>query len=161
MRAFDDVVLGFGAVRVAGQAALLAQGAEVLASGEELVHVGLVAGVEDDAVAGGIEDPVDRDGEFDDAEVGAQVPARLGDVADQEFPDLGCQLIQLRLGQLAQVLRIPDGLQDSQRPLLRVVDMPFNSNASGAALVPERRKPRPVGDRPGLSCVPDWLADLR
>ena len=92
MRAFDDVVLGFGAVRVAGQAALLAQGAEVLASGEELVHVGLVAGVEDDAVAGGIEDPVDRDGEFDDAEVRAQVAARLGDVADQELPDLGCKL---------------------------------------------------------------------
>ena len=167
VRAFDDVVLGFGAVRVAGQAALLAQGAEVLASGEELVHVGLVAGVEDDAVAGGIEDPVDRDGEFDDAEVRAQVPARLGDVADQEFPDLGCQLIQLRLGQLAQVLRIPDGLQDSQRPLLRVVDMPFNSNASGGSRCGTGTRPRhagegpgPVSDRPGL---PRWplLAGLR
>ena len=137
VRAFDDVVLGFAAVRVAGHAALLAERAEILPSGEELVHVGLVPCVEDNAVAGGIEDPVHRDGELDDAEVRAQVPSRPGDVADQEIPDLGCQLIQLRPGQLTQVLRIPDGVQDSQRPLLRVVDMPFNSNASGRAAAPE------------------------
>ena len=157
MRAFDDVVLGFGAVRVAGHAALLAEGAEVLASGEEFVHVGLVSGVEHDAVAGGIEDPVHRDGELDDAEVRAEVASGLGDVADQEIPDLGCELIQLRLGQLAQVLRIPDGLQDSQRPLLRVVDMPFNSNASGTSA--GRRNAEGPGrsvDRPGpfaFACV--------
>ena len=44
----DDVVLGLGAAGVAGQAALLREPAEVVPAGEQLVHVGLVAGVEDD-----------------------------------------------------------------------------------------------------------------
>ncbi len=50
--AFHDVVLGLGTGRVAGHAALLAQGAEVLAAREELVHIRLVARVEHDAVPG-------------------------------------------------------------------------------------------------------------
>ena len=72
----DDVVLGLGLARVAADAALLAQRVEVGgAAGEQLVDVGLVAGVEDDPVARGVEDPVDRQGQLDDAEVGAEVAA--------------------------------------------------------------------------------------
>src|SRR4029078_10463275 len=40
--AFHDVVLGLGPVRVAGHAAFLAKGAEVLTSGEELVDIRLM-----------------------------------------------------------------------------------------------------------------------
>ncbi len=47
----DDVVRRLGPARVAGQPAALAQAGEVLPAGEQLVHVGLVAGVEDDRVA--------------------------------------------------------------------------------------------------------------
>jgi hypothetical protein len=129
------------AVRVAGESALLAERAEILAAGEEFVDVGLVSSVEDNAVTRGIKDPVHGDGEFNDAEVRAEVAPGLGDVADQEFPDLRCQLVQLRFGQFTQVLRIPDGLQDSQRPLLRVVDMPYNSNAFRSTREPEREGP--------------------
>ena len=80
MRAFHDVVLGFGAGRVAGHAALLAQRAEILAAGQKLVDIGLVAGVKHNAVAGRIEDAVHGKRQFHHAEVRSEVPARLGDV---------------------------------------------------------------------------------
>ena len=114
VRAFHDVVLGLGAGRVAGHAALLAQGAEVLAAGEELVHIGLVARVEHDAVPGRIEDAVHGKRQFHHAEVGAQVSTRLGNIGYEEAPDLISQFFELPLGQPIQVLRIPDGVQDSQ-----------------------------------------------
>ena len=84
----DDVVLGLGAARVAGQAALGAQPGEVVPAGEQLVHVGLVPGVEDHGVARRVEDPVDGDGELDDAEVGPEVAPGARDLLDEEAPDL-------------------------------------------------------------------------
>ena len=55
----DDVVLGLRLARVAADAALLAQLVEAgQPAGEELVDVGLVAGVEDDPVARRVEDAV-------------------------------------------------------------------------------------------------------
>ena len=50
MRAFDDVVGGFTALGIAGKPAAFAQAAEVLATGEKFVNVGLVTGVEDECV---------------------------------------------------------------------------------------------------------------
>ena len=41
------------------------------------MNVGLVADVEEDFVFGSIEDGVQREGEFDDAEIGAEVAAGL------------------------------------------------------------------------------------
>ena len=96
MGVLDDVVLGLGLARVAGQAALLAQRVEVgRAAGEDLVHVGLVAGVEDDPVVRRVEDPVDGDGQLDHAEVGAEVAAVPGDLGDQEVADLAGELVEL------------------------------------------------------------------
>ena len=80
----DHVVLGLGAARVAGQPALGAQAGEVVATGEQLVHVGLVTGVEHHRVVRRVEDPVDGDGQLDDAQVRARgarrcaTPARRG-----------------------------------------------------------------------------------
>src|SRR6478752_1345127 len=51
----------------------------------------------------------------------------------------------LRSCGLRMVSKIPNG------PSLRVVDMPFNSNASEPGGMPETGKPRSVGDGPGLS----------
>ena len=115
MRAFDDVVHGFGAFGVAGQSALLAQRGEVLAAGDQLVHVGLVAGVEDHGVARGVEDAVDAQRQFDDAEVGPEVPAGPGHVRHQEFTDLLCEVLQLDHAQPAQVARLVDGLKQWHR----------------------------------------------
>jgi hypothetical protein len=112
--AFHDIVVGFCPGRVAGHSALLAEGAEVLAPRQEFVDVGLVSGVKDDAVAGRVKNSVHGERELHHAKVWSEVAARLGDIGDQEIPDLRSQLVQLLFGQLVQVLRIPDGVQDSQ-----------------------------------------------
>ena len=85
----DPVVLGLGAVGVAGQPVLLAQVGEGLAAaGDQLVDVGLVAGVPQQHVAGRVEGPVEGQGQLDHAEVGAEVAAGGGDRVDDELPDL-------------------------------------------------------------------------
>ena len=62
------------AVRVARQAAGLAQLLEPgLAAGDDLVHVGLVAGVPQDGVGGRVEHPVQGERQLDRAEVAACV----------------------------------------------------------------------------------------
>ena len=72
----DPVVLGLGPARVARQAAGLAQVVELVApAGDDLVDVGLVAGVPQDDVAGRVEHPVHGERELDHAEVGAEVTA--------------------------------------------------------------------------------------
>lgn len=55
----------------------------------------LVRHVEDDAVVGGVEHVVERHRQLDHAERGAQVPARLGDVAERVPTQLVRELLQL------------------------------------------------------------------
>ena len=91
------VVLALGAQHEAVEAAGLADGVELLAAaGEDLVDVGLVADVEDDLVLGRIEDGVQGEGELDDAEIGAEVAAGLGERLNEEGANLFRQLGQLR-----------------------------------------------------------------
>ena len=78
------------------------------------MDVGLVAGVEEDLVLRGVEDPVQGDGQLDHAEVGAEVAAGLGDRVDEEGPDLPGQLVQLLRAEPVQIARSPDAGQ--QRP---------------------------------------------
>jgi hypothetical protein len=66
VRVLDQVVLGLGLAGVAGQPAPLAQQIEaVLPPGDHLVHISLVAGVEEDPVLRRVEDPVQRQGQLD------------------------------------------------------------------------------------------------
>ena len=51
-------------------------------AGEQLVDVALVADVEDELVLWRVENPVQRDGQFDDPEIRAQVAAGLGKDTD-------------------------------------------------------------------------------
>ena len=116
VRALDPVVLGLGAARIARQPSALLQVLEAVAPpGEQLVDVGLMAGVEQQDVARRVEDPVQRDGELDDAEVRAQVPAGLRDRVDDERPDLRCQLDELVLGEELQVRRRLDRGEEHRR----------------------------------------------
>ncbi len=115
----DHVVLGLAAARVAGQPAALAQVAEVRPAGEQLVDVGLVAGVEHDRVARGLEHPVQRDGQLDDPEVGAQVPAGARHRSDQELPDLGREVLELTGAQCPDVGRRGDPGQQSHPVIVR------------------------------------------
>ncbi len=120
VRVLDDVVLGLGLRGVAGQAALHLQFGEVLTAGEQLVHVGLVAGVPEDLVLGRVENPVQRDGELHHAEVGTEVTAGLGDRFDKEGPDLLRQLVQLLRAEPVQIARSPDTGQQRHPCLLAV-----------------------------------------
>jgi len=77
------------------EAAGSANGIELLLpSGEELVNVGLMADVEEKAVARGIEDVVQGERQFHHAEIRSQVPAIVGEHGDHPFPDLTGELIQ-------------------------------------------------------------------
>ena len=90
------IVLAFGAQHEAVQAAGLADGVEAIeAAGQNLVNVGLMADVEEEAVGRGIEDGVQREGEFDDAEVRAEVAAGVGEGLNQEGADFLGQIRHL------------------------------------------------------------------
>ena len=89
----DPVVVALAARRIARQAVLLAQRVELVAApGQHLVHVGLMAGVEDDRVVRRVEHPVQRERELDHTEVGAEMPAGCSDLVDQELADLAGQI---------------------------------------------------------------------
>ena len=87
------VVLALRAEQEAVQSAVLAHGVESLPpSGEKLVDVTLMADVEDEFVLGGVENPVQRDGQFDYAQIRAEMPADgvgivLGEDADEFLAD--------------------------------------------------------------------------
>ena len=90
------IMLALGAQREAVQAVRRADGVKaVLAAGQQLVDVALVAHVPDKFVLGRGEDVVQREGQFDHAEVRAEMAAVLGQLADQLRADLLRQLVQL------------------------------------------------------------------
>ncbi len=118
MRRAEGVVDALGALGEAREAAALAERPDaVAASGEDLVRVALVADVPDDAVVGGVEDVMQGDREFDDAQPRAEMAA-----GDRHGVDhLGAHRIRHRL-QLAfrhetQIRRLVHTIQ--QRRLLR------------------------------------------
>ena len=76
MRRAERVVFALGALGEAGQAVAHAQRADaVAAAGEDLVRIGLMADVPDQAVLGRVEHVVQGDGQLDDAQAGAQMAA--------------------------------------------------------------------------------------
>jgi hypothetical protein len=77
----------------AGDAAQLAQRVHaVAAAGQDLVRIGLVAHVPDDAVVRRVEHVVQRDGQLHRAQVGRQVAAGLRDRIEQ----VGAQFMRQR-----------------------------------------------------------------
>ncbi len=109
MRGAERVVFALRALGEAGEPAALAQRADAVApAGQDLVRIGLVADVPDQPVARRVEDIMQRHGEFDDAEPGAQMAAGDRNRADR----LGAQFVgeraQVACRQLAQVGRRRD-----------------------------------------------------
>ena len=104
MRRAERVVFALGALGEARQAAALAQRADAVApAGEDLVRIGLVADVPDQPVARRVEDVVQRDGQLDHAEAGAEMAAGDRDRVDGLGAQLVGELAQARLVELAQV----------------------------------------------------------
>ena len=81
----ESVIWRLDAAGEPGEAILEAQAAHHLApASENLVRIGLVADVPDDAVFRGIEHLVQGDREFDHAEAGGEMAAGTGDALHQE-----------------------------------------------------------------------------
>ena len=100
MRRPERVVVTFGALGEARQAAALSQRAAAVApAGDDLVWIGLMADVPYQPVVRGIEDIVKADGQFDDAEPGAEMAAGHGHGVDQILAEFLSELRQIGLGQ--------------------------------------------------------------
>ncbi len=94
--AVEDVVLGLAPPRKAADAVQLPETPEPLVPArQQLVRVGLMPGVPDDAVARRVQQAVQRDRQFDDAQRRAEVAAGAGHRFDDRLADLGRQFRQL------------------------------------------------------------------
>ena len=97
MRGAEAVVFALGALGEARQPAALTQRPDAVApAGQDLVRVGLMADVPDQPVVRRVEHVVQRNGQLDDAEAGAEMAAGDRDRADR----LGAQFV----GNLPQVV---------------------------------------------------------
>ena len=159
----DEVVRALLAARVAGQAAGLAQLGEAgLAPGDDLVHVGLVAGVPDDGVGRRVEHPVQRQRQLDGAEVGPEVAAGLGHGLDDEVADLAGEIVQLGVASAragppgggsraaASRRRYPRRPGQVRRACAEVRSAVMASNALRPQRTRRPRHRRQQRDRPGL-----------
>ena len=85
----ERVVFALGALGEAGEPAALAERTDaVAAAGQDLVRVGLMADVPDQAIARRIEDVMQRDRQLHRTEVGRQMAAGPADRAYDEFAQL-------------------------------------------------------------------------
>ena len=113
MAGAHDVVLGLEDRAERSQPLVLADRRQLVpAPGEDLVRIGLVAHVPEDLVLRRVEHRMQRDRELAGPEVGAEVAANLADGVDDVLPDLLCDLLQLLLGEVVEVLRVLDSLQE-------------------------------------------------
>src|SRR6185295_7076749 len=106
MRRAERVVLALGALGESGEPAAHAQGADAVAPpGEDLVRVGLMADVPDDAVVRRVEQVMQRDGQLDHAEAGAEMAAGDRYGVDRLLTQFVGELAQLSDIETAKILR--------------------------------------------------------
>ena len=75
---------------------------------DDLVHIGLVAGVPQDGIVGRIEHPVDGQGQLHHSEVRAEMPARCRDFLHDELAYLFAESVKLGSAQASQVAGMSD-----------------------------------------------------
>jgi len=75
----------------------------VLPPGQKLVDITLMTHIPDKFVLGSREGAMERDGQLDHAEIGAEVSAVFGKLGDEFVADFLGQLLQLRQGQFFEV----------------------------------------------------------
>jgi hypothetical protein len=109
VRVLHLIVNRLGSRRVARQAVPLPQRVEAVSpAGQELVHIGLVPGVEHDHVVGRLEDPVQCEGDLDHPQVRTQMPTGARHRFDQKLSELGRECRQLRRREASQILGAGD-----------------------------------------------------
>ena len=112
MRGAERIVIALGAFGEARQAAAGAQGANaVAAAGEDLVRIGLVADVPDQAVARRVEDVVEGSGQFDHAEASAEMSTGYRNRIDGFLTQFVGNLPDLLYLELPQIVRGSDRVE--------------------------------------------------
>ncbi len=112
MRGAERIVVALAALGETGQPAAGAQGADAVAApGQDLVRIGLMADVPDQAIARRVEHVVDRGGQFHHAEAGAEVAAGHRDRVNRFLTKLISDLLHLLDLELAQIVRSFDGVE--------------------------------------------------
>ena len=106
------------ALRRFGESGNAAEGPQLpellLPSRQNLMDIGLVAHIKDNAVLGCIKYQMQRQRQLHYTQVGGQVAAGTGDVFHQELPDLPAELLLLLRCQLQQRLAGVDRIQQCQ-----------------------------------------------
>ena len=126
MRGAERIVIALGALGETGQSAAGAQGADaVAAAGQDLVRIGLMADVPDQAVARGVEDVMDGGGQFDDAEAGAEMSAGDRNGIDGFLTQLVGNLPDLLDLEPAQIVRGADGIEKRRFTEIGHSDIPI------------------------------------
>jgi len=109
MRRAERVIFALGTPGEAGEPAFLPKRPDTVATtGENLVRITLMANIEDQPVIGRIEHLVNGDGQFDDAQAGAEMAAGARHRIDHFGPELGGQLRQVLVIEFPEILRIVD-----------------------------------------------------
>src|SRR6185312_4175625 len=112
MRGAERIVIALAAFGETRKPAAGAQRADAVAApGQDLVRIGLMADVPDQAIARGVEDVMDGGGEFHDAQASAEMAAGDGDSVDGLLAKLIGNLPDLIDLEPAQILRRPDGVE--------------------------------------------------
>ena len=120
MRRAERVVFALRPLGEPGQAAALPDRADAVApSGQDLVRIGLVADIPDQPVMRRVEDVMQRDGQLDDAEPGAEMPAGDRNRVDQLGAQLVGDLPQVGFGKAPQIGRGVDPVEE-RRPVRNV-----------------------------------------
>ena len=84
----------------------------MFATREDLVGIGLMAHVPDDAVHQEIKFVKERHRQFNGAEIGAEVAAGFADGINEEIAELGGELLQLGSREMPDLLRRGDGVEE-------------------------------------------------
>ncbi len=112
MRRAERVVFALGALGEAGEPAAHAQRADAVApAGQDLVRIGLVADVPDQAVVRRVEHVVQRNRQLDHAEAGAEMAAGDRDRVDGLLAQLVGELAELLDLEGAQIRRRLDEVE--------------------------------------------------
>src|SRR6266849_1901939 len=120
MSGVENVVFRFFPLAETRDAVVLPDGMKTIAtSGDQLVGIALMAGVEDQLIAWRVEDVVQRERQLDDAEVSAKVATDLRDDLDDPFADLLCKLGKLAAIELANVSRSVDVIEQTRHAEVR------------------------------------------
>src|SRR5262249_16174991 len=128
------------------------RGDPVLPAGQQLMHVSLGAGVEDEPVGRRVEDTVQRDGQLDHPEVGPEMPPVAGYGLDEKVADLAGERGELVGAERLEIPGTGDGLQQghSSAPHRRRPGVDPRVTLAGWACGPgKKREPYASVFRPG------------